>query len=144
IPGRILLPFLAPKLGTFNLTILTMLLNSLTTFTIWLPSNNHHNLPTIIIFTLLYGFFSGAYIALAPMLVAQISKIQQIGVRSGVLFFLVSLAALTGAPAGGVLIGRGGGGFAGLQILVGVCMGVAAGIMGVARGFVLGEKVRRV
>ncbi|KAL8884105.1 MAG: hypothetical protein Q9215_007776, partial [Flavoplaca cf. flavocitrina] len=111
IPGRILPILIAPKLGAFNLTIFTTLICSLVTLSLWLPTTT--GAATTILFTILYGFCSSAYMALAPMLVAHISPVRQIGVRSGVLFFVVGLAALIGAPVGGKLIEADGGGWSG-------------------------------
>ena len=78
------------------------------------------------------------------MLVAQISSVRQVGVRSGVLFFVVGLAALMGAPVGGKLVEADEGGWRYLAGFAGACMGVAAVVFGVARMVVLGEGVRRV
>lgn len=39
--------------------------------------------------------------SLAPALIAQISDIRQIGVRTGSMFMVVSVAALVGTPIGG-------------------------------------------
>ncbi|CAL8578617.1 hypothetical protein XPA_004386 [Xanthoria parietina] len=143
IPGRILATYLAPKLGTFNLTVLTTLLCSLVTLTLWLPRTNHPH-TTSIVFAILYGFSASAYVALAPMLVAQISSIRQMGVRSGVLFFVVGVAALIGVPVGGRLLERGEDGWMVMQAFAGGCMGVAAGVLVVAREVALGGRVRRV
>lgn len=41
--------------------------------------------------------------SLVPSVVAQISDIRQIGVRNGTVFFIVSIAALTGTPIGKLL-----------------------------------------
>ncbi len=78
------------------------------------------------------------------MLVAQISPVRQISIRSGVLFFVVGLAALIGAPVGGKLTEADGGGWRYLSCFAGACMGVAAAVFGVARMVVLGKGVRRV
>lgn len=78
------------------------------------------------------------------MLVAQISGIRQVGIRSGVLGFVVGVAALMGAPVGGMLIERGEGGWMLMQGFVGGCMGVAAGVFVVAREVAVGGGVRRV
>ncbi|KAL8850382.1 MAG: hypothetical protein Q9221_004702 [Calogaya cf. arnoldii] len=142
IPGLILTTLYAPKLGPFNLTILTTTLCSLITLTLWLP--NHSSPVPTIIFALLYGFLSNAYMALAPMLVAQISAVQQIGVRSGVLFLVVGMAALMGLPVGGALIERGEGGWRCLIGFAGGCMGVGAGILLVVREVAVGGGVSRV
>jgi predicted MFS family arabinose efflux permease len=87
--------------------------------TIWLPSRG--NAP-IIIFAALYGFSSGAFVSLAPSLVAQISDIREIGVRNGSLFAVISVAALTGSPIGGALITADNGGFTYLIIFCGATM----------------------
>ena len=78
------------------------------------------------------------------MLVAQISSIRQMGVRSGVLFFVVGVAALIGVPVGGRLLERRAEGGRGLPALAGGWRGVAAGGLVVAREVALGGRVRRV
>lgn len=78
------------------------------------------------------------------MLVAQISSIRQMGVRSGVLFFVVGVAALIGVPVGGRLLERREDGWMVMQAFAGGCMGVAAGVLVVAREVALGGRVRRV
>jgi MFS family permease len=86
---------------------------------LWIPSKNN---ATLITFSALYGFASGAYVSLVPSLVAQISDIRQLGVRSGALFAIISVAALTGNPIGGNLVSKDNGGFTYLQIFCGVVM----------------------
>jgi predicted MFS family arabinose efflux permease len=86
---------------------------------LWLPSRG--NVP-IILFAALFGFSSGAFVSLAPSLVAQISDIREIGVRNGSLFAAISVAALTGSPIGGALVTADNGGFTYLQIFCGVTM----------------------
>ncbi|KAL8731177.1 MAG: hypothetical protein Q9166_003584 [cf. Caloplaca sp. 2 TL-2023] len=141
IPGRILAGILADKLGNFNIMFITMLCSGIITLALWLPSSSNLGITC---FAAIYGFFSGAYIALSPMLIAQISRIQQIGIRSGVLFFVLSLAALTGGPLGGALLDADHGGYRYLQIFAGLCMCAAACIIVVARAFALGCRVSKV
>ena len=81
--------------------ILMTLLSGILVVALWLPS--HGNAPAIV-FSALYGFSSGTVVSLAPALVAQISEIREIGVRSGTYFFIVSFAALTGTPIAGALL----------------------------------------
>jgi MFS family permease len=81
--GRIIPGILADKWGRYNLTICTSTLSGIFTLALWLPSSG--NAP-LIVFAALYGFTSGAFVSLAPGQVAQISKVEQIGVRSGLLF----------------------------------------------------------
>lgn len=128
-------------MGNFNVMFVTMLCSGLVTLALWLPSNSD---GAIVAFTVIYGFFSGAYIALAPMLVAQISKIQQIGVRNGALFLAVSIAALTGSPLAGALLDKDQGRFNYLQIFAGAMMCAAAGIVLMSRAYALGLAISKV
>ncbi|KAB8260457.1 major facilitator superfamily domain-containing protein [Aspergillus pseudonomiae] len=101
ILGRLVPPYLADLFGRFNLMILTSLFSVIIVLALWLPSRS--NAPAIV-FTSLYGFSSGAAVSLAPALVAQISDMREIGVRSGTYFCIVSFAALTGMPIAGALL----------------------------------------
>ena len=88
---------------------------------LWIPGTG--NAP-IIVFAALFGFGSGAFVSLAPSLIAQISDVRQIGVRTGSFFAVVSIAALISQPIGGAIITRWNGAYTGLQIYAGVlCMG---------------------
>lgn len=78
------------------------------------------------------------------MLVAQISKIQQIGIRSGSLFLAASIAALTGSPLAGALLDTDQGGYKYIQIFAGAMMCAAAGIVLISRAFTLGLAITNV
>lgn len=109
---------------------------------LWLPATS--NAP-IIVFAGAYGFGSGAFVSLAPALIAQISDVRQIGVRTGSMFAIISIAALCSTPIGGAIIDADGGKYTGLQIFCGVmCLAGATGFMGARvklAGLNLKEKV---
>jgi MFS family permease len=86
---------------------------------LWLPATG--NAP-ILVFSILYGFSSGAFVSLGPSLIAQISPIREIGVRSGTFFLAVAIAGLCGNPIGGALVGQDNGNFLYLQVFCGVTM----------------------
>lgn len=96
----------------------------------WIPSKSN---TAIIIFAALYGFFSGAYVSLGPSVVAQVSDVKEIGLRSGVLYFVVGLAVLVGNPIGGQLVAVMHGSFLGLQLFAGLTMVLGALIILMAR-----------
>ncbi|KAG0642823.1 major facilitator superfamily domain-containing protein [Tuber brumale] len=139
--GRILPGWLGDKFGRYNMMILTTGASGILVLALWLPTVG--NLPTIL-FVCLYGFTTGAFVSLAPACLAQISDIREIGVRNGVMFATVSIAALTGVPIGGALIDRYDGGFLGLQIFCGVTLGVSSICWVLARWIVGGWKTARV
>jgi MFS family permease len=119
--------------------ILTTGLSAIVVFALWLPSKGN---ALAITFSVIYGFTSGAFVALAPTLIAQISPIQEIGVRTGTCFFISSFAGLVGNPIAGALIDAHHGDFIGLQIFSGVCMFGGAGIYVVARWWQAGFKAK--
>ncbi|TVY93615.1 Fujikurins efflux protein [Lachnellula willkommii] len=130
--GRILPGFIADRVGRFNVMIATSAFSAIIVLGLWLPSSS--NAP-IIVFCALYGFSSGAFVSLSPSLIAQISPIREIGVRTGTFFFCVALAGLTGSPIGGALLSQDNGEFRYLQIFCGVTM-VAGTIFFVASRWV--------
>jgi MFS family permease len=137
--GRILPGIIADRVGRFNVMIMTAAASSILVLALWLPAKS--NAP-IIIFSVLYGFSSGAFVGLSPSLIAQISPIQKIGVRNGSFFLFVSLAGLTGSPIGGALIGKDDGAFDYLQIFGGVTMAVGAAFYLASRWVQCGFKLK--
>ena len=119
--------------------IMTTAFSAIIVLALWLPSRG--NAP-IIVFTLLYGFSSGAFVSLAPSLVAQISPIREIGVRSGTLFLFVSIGGLTGNPIGGALVSRDGNNFTYLQIFCGITMVVGSALYVASRWVQCGFKLK--
>lgn len=79
-----------------------------------------------ITFAALYGFASGAFVSLLPAQLAQISKIEQIGVRVGVTFACLSFAGLVGNPIAGAIVDHQGGKFWGLNVFSGVMLATGA------------------
>ena len=115
--GRTIPGFLADKIGRFNMMLIMCTFTSITILALWLPATG--NAP-IIVFAALFGFGSGAFVSLMPSLIAQISDVRQIGIRTGTLFAVISIAALISQPIGGEIIQRWHGSYVGLQIYAGV------------------------
>ena len=132
IPGAI-----ADRLGRFNTMIVTSFLSAILVLALWIPSRG--NVP-IILFAALYGFSSGAFVSLAPALIAQISDIRQIGVRTGSMFAIVSIAALVGNPIGGALVTHEHGGYTHLQLFCGIVLFAGACFFVAARVSLVGTK----
>lgn len=76
-----------------------------------------------VVFVLMYGFASGAFVGMVPALLSQISTdVSKIGVRQGVLFTCLSIASLTGSPIAGAILNRQHGTYWGLQVFAGAMM----------------------
>ncbi|KAI4111342.1 MAG: hypothetical protein LQ339_000541 [Xanthoria mediterranea] len=139
--GRTIPGYIADKTGRFNTMIITCFLSTLLVLCLWLPARG--NIPYIL-FAAFYGFSSGAFVSLAPALVAQISDIRQIGVRTGSMFAVVSVAALMGNPIGGALVSSEDGGYWGLQVFCGVMMGAGSLVFVVSRWSLAGWRYVKV
>ena len=136
--GRTLPGFAADKLGRFNMMIVTSFLSTILVLGLWLPARG--NVP-FILFAAFFGFSSGAFVSLAPALIAQISDIRQIGVRTGSMFMVISVAALVGNPIGGALIAAEKGDYTHLQIFCGVMMFAGSCVFVAARASLKGLKI---
>lgn len=64
IPGRILPPYVGDRIGHFNVLTISALLVGGSMLALWLPFSYHPSRAGIIIFTLVYGFASGAVVSL--------------------------------------------------------------------------------
>lgn len=124
--GRILPGLIADKIGRFNVMAVATTVSGVLTFALWLPA--HGNAPDIV-FAILFGFFSGTYVSLTPALIAQVSPISEIGIRTGSLYFWVSIAVLTGSPIAGALVSVDNGHYGYLEIFAGATMCAGAVIL---------------
>ena len=115
--GRTVPNAIADKVGRYNVMIVMSLLTSIVILAIWIPVTNNVGL---IWFAVLFGIASGAGIGLTPVLVHSLSPIKDIGVRSGTVFAVGSIAALTGSPIGGQIINDSHYTFRNCQIFAGV------------------------
>ncbi|TKA78607.1 hypothetical protein B0A49_02698 [Cryomyces minteri] len=132
--GRIIPGYVADKVGRFNVMVTMCFFTGIIVLALWMPAAS--NAP-IILFTALYGFGSGAFISMSPSLIAQISDVRQIGVRTGSLYAIISVAALVSNPIGGALVVGMKGSYVGLQVFCGV-MCLAGGAMMLAARIVVG------
>ncbi|KAF2271034.1 MFS general substrate transporter [Lojkania enalia] len=136
--GRIVPGIVADKVGRFNMQMFMSYFAGILVLALALPASSN---AAFIVFAALYGFASGAYVALAPAQIAHISKVEQIGVRTGVLFSITSFAGLAENPIAGAIVDRNHGGFHGLNIFAGVMLLAGATLFVCTRQVVAGWKL---
>lgn len=113
--GRIFSGVMGDRVGRYNIFVIVGYLTSIWTLALWIPVSNTGG---IIAFAALFGFCSGAYVSLIAPLVAQISPIQEIGFRTGIVFFISSIGGLTTNPINGAIM-DGADGLRGIKIFAG-------------------------
>lgn len=98
------------------------------------------NAGGLIVVVLLFGFFSGIFIALPPVLFVALTKDKsKVGTRIGMGFAFIGLGVLAGGPGGGAVLGENN--WTGTWIYAGV-MPIAAGcIFGAIRFLKSGGKL---
>ncbi|OTB00350.1 hypothetical protein M426DRAFT_324392 [Hypoxylon sp. CI-4A] len=141
ILGRILPGFLGDKFGRFNVMISISGLSGVITLALWVPGKST---AATVVYGAVFGFSSGGFISLLPAVVAQISDIREIGVRSGIAMFFSALGALTGSPIGGAIVAAQDGSFLGLQLFTGVVMTVAMFWFVASRALQVGFKITKI
>ncbi|KAJ5373491.1 hypothetical protein N7517_005497 [Penicillium concentricum] len=100
--GRWVPGFYADRLGRFNMLILTVFGCFLSILCLWLPTNSSE--PLMVLFALVFGFFSGSNVSLAPVCVGQLCKVESFGRYYSTAYILVSISMLTGTVLGGKFI----------------------------------------
>lgn len=138
--GRILPGYAADRIGRFNMMILTSYFSAIIVLASWLPAKSN---SAIIVFSALFGFGSGSFVSLVPALVAQISDVRMIGVRTGALFAIISTAALFSNPVGGALITHNDGKYWGLQVFSGIMMAAGSTFFVAVRVKLVGWRLTR-
>ncbi|KAF2010721.1 MFS general substrate transporter [Aaosphaeria arxii CBS 175.79] len=123
MPGRVLPGYVADRFGTFNTMCVTAFVCATLLLTLWLTAGGDERRVTA--FTILFGFWSGAAISLTPVSIAQVSKVEDLGKRSGTAFCISSVGALIGIPIAGAILERDGGEYVGLIVFAGVAYAVA-------------------
>ncbi|KDQ54083.1 hypothetical protein JAAARDRAFT_38694 [Jaapia argillacea MUCL 33604] len=126
ILGRLVPPFLADRVGVYNMILPCMLISSTMVFAIF----GAGSVGGLIGVGGVFGFFSGAYVSLIPSLLVMMSRhMGELGVRMGIAFTIVGLAMLIGTPIEGALLGTNteyswwrGITFSGVCISMGCCM----------------------
>lgn len=115
--GRLGAGATADIIGPYNVFVGVCYLTSILILGLWIPASTP---AAIIVFAAVFGFASGAYVALAAPCVVQISPYQQIGYRVGLVFLFSSVAGLTTNPIAGAILAREHGGWMGVKVFAGV------------------------
>lgn len=102
--GRILPNFFADKTGPLNMIAICTCAAFILAYC-WLAIANT---PGIIVFCVLYGFFSGTFVSLQPTSVVTLSPSLAIfGTRMGMSTLCAGLGTLVGNPLAGAIVGKG-------------------------------------
>lgn len=109
--GRIIPNIIADYLGALNVLLPFTVCASILAFA-WIAI---HNVAGIVVFAILYGFFSGSIVSLPPTALAALSPdLSRVGTRMGMCFSFAGFGLLLGSPIAGAIL-KSKGGFAGAE-----------------------------
>ncbi|KAK1773610.1 major facilitator superfamily domain-containing protein [Copromyces sp. CBS 386.78] len=139
--GRTLPNWLSDKTGPFNILIPGALVCGALT----LAMMGVKSLGAIIVVAILFGFFSGVFIALPTVCYIVLTKDKsRLGSRIGMGYAFLGLATLIGGPGGGAILqqtGHGGHNWTGMWTFGGVMLLASGAIIMVLRGWKFGVKL---
>ncbi|PKK41920.1 hypothetical protein CI102_14505 [Trichoderma harzianum] len=118
--GRVTPNFLADHVGPLNMLAPAAGITALLAYC-WIAVNSTAG---IIVLSIFYGFFSGGFVSLPPVVMTALTKdLRDLGTRLGMFFAVVSLALLVGTPIGGAIL-TGSNSYLGVQIFCSSCLAV--------------------
>lgn len=131
IPGRLVPAYLSDQyFGAVNVFIPTIICAAICVFA-WAGV---HSIGGLYGWIIIIGFFAAGIQSMFPSTLAGLSKdLSKNGTRIGMIFTVISVAALTGPPLAGKLISVGNGSYLPAQIWGGVCLCLGAGLLTGAR-----------
>ncbi|KAF9524485.1 MFS general substrate transporter [Crepidotus variabilis] len=91
---------------------------------------------SLIVVTLIYGFFAGAYVSLVCNPIMDMGDTSDVGRRVGMFLSIMALGAVAGPPISGA-IAAATGSFVAVGVYAGSCVVVGVGLMAVSRSLVL-------
>lgn len=140
--GRIVPNFVADYTGPLNVLAPAVAFTSSLAF-IWISV---HSGAGMVILTIFYGFLSGGFVSLPPVVMASLtSDMRNFGTRLGMVFAIMSVALLIGTPIGGAILGSTQR-YLGVQLFTACCLMASAILLAILRfacsGFVLLRKAK--
>ncbi|KAJ6177731.1 hypothetical protein N7519_008192 [Penicillium mononematosum] len=106
--GKVVIGHAADRMGRLNTLVLTTLISAVSVLALWLPSCLSATQSTgstlFIAFTILYGIFASAYVALFPTSLVELFGVQNFVSVNGLLYMVRGFATLVGTPVAGALI----------------------------------------
>lgn len=109
--GKIVIGYAADRYGRLNVLLLTTIISAISALVFWVPSTllpfaSHQEASRglFIAFTIFYGVFASAYVALFPTSLVELFGPQNFASVNGFLYMLRGLATMVGTPVSGLLI----------------------------------------
>ena len=137
IPGRILPAFIAGTVGPLNMLLPAATITGILSLC-WIGI---HNTAGLVVFSILYGFFSGGFVSLPSVALTSLTPdFKTLGTRMGMCSVICSLGSLCGTPISGAILNASGN-YLGVQLFSGLTIFLTGMLLGITRFAKAGAKV---
>ncbi|KAG0310282.1 hypothetical protein BGZ99_000542 [Dissophora globulifera] len=100
--GRVTMGLASDYMGDVNTLLISTLCSSISVLVVWMLAGN--SVPAMVVFCVLYGFFSGSYVAIVPTVAAHLCGISRLASVTGIVYGGIAVGTLIGSPVGGALL----------------------------------------
>ncbi|KAB8200272.1 major facilitator superfamily domain-containing protein [Aspergillus parasiticus] len=104
--GRIIPGHIGDKVGYFNIIVASAFFSCIAILCLWLPFDYHSSNAGLIVFAVVYGFFSGAFDSIMMPCCAKSGSLETLGRQIGTYQGVIAISTLTGLPIMGAILGR--------------------------------------
>ena len=136
LPGPV-----ADRVGRFNVMVVCSAVCTASIFGLWFGLGS--SVAGLVVFAIVYGFFSGSAYSLTPVCVSQLCSAQGYASKYGTAYGVVSFATLAGVPLSGTILSVGDGRrYDALILFCGATYAASTVLFVVARGISKGWALR--
>ncbi|KAK3828282.1 MAG: major facilitator superfamily domain-containing protein [Benniella sp.] len=121
--GRVAMGLASDYIGDINTLLISSFCSGFSVLVVWMLAGT--SIPVMAIFCVLYGFFSGSFVAIVPTVAAHLCGISRLASVTGIVYGGIAVGSLIGSPVGGALLDLSDGrDYRPMLIFVGLVMGV--------------------
>ncbi|KAH5054810.1 hypothetical protein HBI26_132470 [Parastagonospora nodorum] len=136
LPGPV-----ADRIGRFNVMVVCSAICTASIFGLWFGLGS--SVAGLVVFAIVYGFFSGPAYSLTPVCVSQLCSAQEYASKYGTAYGVVSFATLAGVPLSGTILSVGEGrNYDALMLFCGATYATSTVLFIIARGVGKGWALR--
>ncbi|KAF9910182.1 hypothetical protein EC991_007109 [Linnemannia zychae] len=132
--GRVSMGLASDHIGDINTLLISCFCACLSILVVWMFAGT--SVVVMTIFCIIYGFFSGSFVAIVPTVAAHLCGISRLASMTGIVYGGIAVGTLIGSPVGGALLDISNGVdyrplqlWAGLVMVVGVVLTVVLKFM---------------
>ncbi|KAG0036406.1 hypothetical protein BGZ82_004276 [Podila clonocystis] len=137
--GRVTMGLASDYIGDINTLLISSGISALSILVVWMFAST--SVAVMAVFCVLYGFFSGSFVAIIPTVAAHLCGISRLASVTGIIYGGIAIGTLIGSPVGGAILDTSGGlDYKPLQLWAGLVM-VVGTILTVVLKFMMNRNI---